>query len=239
VCLDLAATQTLNQAPALHNIRTTNDALIDEPRALRDRPDPGQAMALPCGERVTLRAARPQDAGMIQDYIRSLSPASRRSRFLGALNELSANELYRMTHTDGCNYPAFIAEQVVQGDCTMIGEARYALAPDGLHCEFAVSVDDGRRRKTLGTLLIGIVASRARALGLRYLVGDVFRSNEAMLVLARKTGFEVVGSDADARLAKITKDLSLHDTSDVWNERASVRRCAGGLTGPLLLSLQS
>jgi hypothetical protein len=31
------------------------------------------------------------------------------------------------------------------------------------------------RRKTLGTLLVGIIASRAKALGLRYLVGD---SNE-------------------------------------------------------------
>ena len=232
----------MNQISALHDIRTTIDAVFDEPRALRTRLDPGPLMTLLCGERVTVRPARPQDAGMIQDYIRGLFPDSRRSRFLGALNELSANELYRMTHTDGCSYPALIAEHVDQGDCTMIGEARYAAAPDGQHCEFAISVHEAWRRKRLGTLLIEAVSFRARALGLRHLVGDVFRSNEAMIALARKIGFVVLGSAEDARLVKITKDLSLEYSSQAWNERASVLwRCVGGRAGPIapVLSLQS
>jgi acetyltransferase len=92
--------------------------------------------------------------------------------------EVSANELYGMTHTDRCSYPALIAENVVEGACIMIGEARYAVASDGFNCEFAVSVAESWRRKALGTLLVGIVVYRAKALGLRYLVGDVFRSNE-------------------------------------------------------------
>ncbi len=80
-----------------------------------DEPDLVHALHLPIGERVTVRPARPQDSGMIQAYIRSLSPASRRNRFLGALNEVSANELYGMTHTDRCSHPALIAENVVEG----------------------------------------------------------------------------------------------------------------------------
>jgi hypothetical protein len=36
-------------------------------------------------------------------------------------------------------------------------------------------------------LLIGIVTSRAKALGAQYLVSDVFRSNRAMITLARKS----------------------------------------------------
>jgi hypothetical protein len=87
-----------------------------------DEPDLVHALHLPIGERVTVRRARPQDSGMIQAYMRSLSPASRRNRFLGALNEVSANELYGMTHTDRCSHPALIAENVVEGACTMIGE---------------------------------------------------------------------------------------------------------------------
>jgi len=89
--------------------------------------------------------------------------------------------------------------------------------------------------------MIEAVSFRARALGLRHLVGDVFRSNEAMIALARKIGF-VIGSAEDARLVKITKDLSLEDSSQAWNERATVlRRCAGGRAGPIapVLSLQS
>jgi hypothetical protein len=50
---------------------------------------------------------------------------------------------------------------------------------------------------------------------------DVFRSNEEMIALARKTGFAVTGSVADARLVKITKDLSLLDVAQPWNEPAS------------------
>jgi GNAT superfamily N-acetyltransferase len=186
-----------------------------------DEPDLVHALHLPIGERVTVRTARPQDSGMIQAYIRSLSPASRRNRFLGALNEVSANELYGMTHTDRCSYPALIAENVVEGACIMIGEARYAVASDGFNCEFAVSVAESWRRKALGTLLVGIVVYRAKALGLRYLVGDVFRSNEEMIALARKTGFAVTSPIADARLVKITKDLSLLDVAQPWNEPAS------------------
>jgi RimJ/RimL family protein N-acetyltransferase len=211
----MTQTQTISR-----DIQSAVDALPDEFDALPDAPELGQAVHLLCGEKVTVRPACPHDTGMIQSYIRGLSSASRRNRFLGSLNEVSENELYRMTHADRYTHPALIAENIVDGDRTMIGEARYAVTPDGFRCEFAVSVDETWRRKTLGTLLIGIVVSRVRALGLRYLVGDVFRSNEAMIALARKTRFAVTEPVADARLVKITKDLSLLDPAQPWNELA-------------------
>jgi acetyltransferase len=187
-----------------------------------DDPDLVHAVHLPVGEKVTVRPARPQDFDMIQAYVRNLSPASRRNRFLGPLNEVSVNELYGMTHKDHGSHPALIAENVVDGACAMIGEARYAVASDGFTCEFAVSVAEAWRRKTLATLLIGMIAYRAKALGLRYLVGDVLRSNQqAMIALARKTGFAVTTPIADAALVKITKDLSLRDAARPWKEHAS------------------
>ena len=139
-----------------------------------------EALHLPGAEKVTLREALPDDAGVIQNYVRALAPDSRRNRFLGALNELSASDLHAMTHGDHGRYPALIAESVVNGTRTMIGEARYALTPDGRGCEFAISVAERWRCGSLGTHLIAIVGSRAKALGLRYLVGDVFSSNPAM-----------------------------------------------------------
>jgi hypothetical protein len=192
----------------------TIDALPDERHQIH-------AVHLPCGEKVTVRPARAQDTGRIQAYIRNLSPASRRNRFLGSLNEVSANELYGMTHKEHGSQPALIAENIAEGACTMVGEARYAVVRDGFNCEFAISVAAAWRRKMLGTLLVGIIASRAKALGLRYLVGDVFRSNEAMIALARRTGFAVTWPVADARLVKITRDLSLLDAAQPWNELAS------------------
>ena len=199
----------------------------DRLREIRDRDRPGgawishrsiqaadshgvAAVHLPCGERVIVRPARPRDAGMIQTYIQALSPAARHNRFLGSLNELSANELYRMTHADSCARPeTLLAEKVENGGRIMIGEARYALLPAGLGCEFAVSVAEAWRRKELGTLLIGIVACRAKALGARYLAGDVFRSNEPMLKLTRTSGFTRTEPVTGAGLVRVTKDLSL------------------------------
>jgi GNAT superfamily N-acetyltransferase len=161
------------------------------------------------GESVTIRSACPQDTDRIQAYMGALSPASRRSRFLGSLNEVSTNELYRMTHADRGNHQVLIAEAAIDGACMMIGEVGYGVGSDGVNCEFAISVAEACRRKGLGTWLLGIITSRAQALGLRYLIGDVFRSNRAMIALARKSGFAVTEPISDARLVRIAKDLRL------------------------------
>jgi hypothetical protein len=66
--------------------------------------------------------------------------------------------------------------------------------------------------------LIGIIEDRAKALGVRYLVGDVFRSNEAMMALARNAGFAVTRPVLDDRLVRITKALSVLDGAQARNE---------------------
>lgn len=174
-----------------------------------DDPELTQLLYLPGGESVTIRPAGAQDAESIQAYIHSLSPASRHSRFLGSLNELSAAELHRMTRADHLSERTVIAEITAQGRCRMIGEARYAVAPDGLGCEIAVSVAEAWRRRALGTQLLASLARRAKSLRVRYLFGDVLRSNEAMKALARKLGFGMTAPVGDARLVRITKDLAL------------------------------
>ena len=68
-----------------------NDALPYAPPSAQTRHVLGD-------EVVTVRPARPDDAGMIGAYIRALSFASRYTRFLGPVNELTPADLYRMTH---------------------------------------------------------------------------------------------------------------------------------------------
>jgi acetyltransferase len=170
-------------------------------------------ICLPSGESVIVRAAGPRDAARIQAYIRGLSPASRQSRFLGSLNELSLSELDRMTRADHGSGRTLIAELARDGARTMIGEARYAIAPDRLGCEFAVSVAEAWRRRTLGSQLVAELVRRAKGLGIRYLFGDVLRSNEPMRALVRKLGGAETAPIGDARLVRITKDLTLAHTS--------------------------
>ena len=161
---------------------------------------------LPDGARVTVRAACPADAGRIQDYVRTLSPSSRYDRFLAPMNELSPAELARIG-VGGEMQATLIAETKIAGARNMIGEARYA-ASDRAAFEIALSVADAWRGCGLGTLLMDELECRARNLGVTMLVGDVLRSNAAMRTLARKSGFDLAGVPADARLVRIVKDVS-------------------------------
>jgi GNAT superfamily N-acetyltransferase len=168
-----------------------------------------RALRLPDGECVTFRPTGPRDAGVLQAYVRGLSPESRYNRFFGALYELPPGELDRVIHLDQKYELALLAEARVDGAPIVIGEARYALALDRLEGEFALSVADDWRGKGLGTLLMADIECRARSLGVGHLCGDVLRSNQPMKALARKNGFLMADVPRDARLVRIVKDLSL------------------------------
>jgi GNAT superfamily N-acetyltransferase len=161
---------------------------------------------LPDGARVTVRPACPWDAGRMQDYVRGLSPSSRYDRFLAPVNELSPAELARIGG-GGETKATLIAETKIAGVRIVIGEARYA-ASDGVTCEIALSVAETWRGRGLAALLMDHLECRARDLGVSMLVGDVLRSNAAMRTLARKSGFDLAGVPADARLVRIVKDIS-------------------------------
>jgi GNAT superfamily N-acetyltransferase len=173
---------------------------------LRAEPHPIGAVRLADGARVTVRPACPGDTDRIQDYVRSLSLPSRYDRFLAPLNELSPVELARVGGGDR-RHGTLIAETKIGGARIMIGEARYALEPDGSTSEIALSVADAWHGRGLGTLLMDYLECRARSLGATMLVGDVLRSNTVMRKLARKAGFDT-GVPADATLVRIVKDIS-------------------------------
>ena len=175
-----------------------------------DEPQLVHGLRLPAGEPVKVRPVCPRDAGILQAYVRALSPESRYSRFFGPLRELPPRELDRVIHLDPPNQLGLIAETRTEG---VIGEARYALSPDGLDCEFSLSVADGWHGKGVGTLLLGDVECRARGLGARRLVGDVLRTNQAMKSLARTAGFGLAGVPLDARTIRVVKDLALSRTA--------------------------
>jgi acetyltransferase len=185
------------------------DALLDAPALVQRRYVLGD-------KAVTVRPACPEDAGRIGAYIRGLSFASRYTRFLGPVNELTPTDLHRMTHGNDAAPPALIVEAGEGDSRTVIGEARYAL--DGIACEFALSVSDAWRGGGVGALLLGIIEERAKLWGAHYLVGDVLRSNQPMLALARKLGFAVTRPVLDDRLFKVTKRLSCLDAAQTSNE---------------------
>jgi len=169
---------------------------------------PARVFSLPGGQPVWLRTIRPQDAGLLQAYLRQLTPESRRNRFLGALNELAPRELARLAAMDRPGEVALLAFAGAGRDAVMIGEAVGVIAPGSARGEIALSVIDPWQRRGLGLLLMQTIECRARAFGARHLFGDVLRTNTAMKGLARKAGFSIVSPFTDARLIEIVKDLS-------------------------------
>jgi len=193
----------------LHSVEPPGPAFGRADDKLRTEP---YMVRLPDGEAAMVRAIRPQDADRLQAYIRDLSASARRNRFLGGLSELSPTELVRLTRMDRPDELALIAFARVGGEALMVAEAVQAIAPERQRCEIALSVTDAWQRRGLGTLLLWNMECRARALGARYLIGEVLRTNGAMKSLARKMGFEIRSPFTEARLVEIIKDLLIPQT---------------------------
>lgn len=88
-------------------------------------------MCLPNERRLVIRPVLPQDAAIVQAFIRNLSDHSRRNRFFRTLRELPENLLEQFTHIDYCAHLALVAEVFEGRDETIVGEARYVMGADG------------------------------------------------------------------------------------------------------------
>ena len=96
--------------------------VLSSPRA------PLHTLRLPGGEHVTVRLTRPDDAEMLQTYVRALSAIARYNRFFGPLRELPPAELARVTQTNGPSRGTLIAE-IGDPNPVIIAELRYAPCP--------------------------------------------------------------------------------------------------------------
>jgi GNAT superfamily N-acetyltransferase len=185
--------------PALH--ARADESALDRGRSgfrmlrARGRPD----------IRLILRPARFSDGDALQSYVRGLSRQSRYNRFLGAISELSASELARALAANGRDRLTLILTTAGTHE-TVVGEARAALSCAERAAEFAMSIADDWRRLGFGSALLEEIERKAAADGVEWLVGDVLRTNEGMIALARAHGFRV-GAGIEGRLVRIQKRL--------------------------------
>jgi RimJ/RimL family protein N-acetyltransferase len=159
------------------------------------------------GEAVTLRFVEPRDAEELQSYFRSLSTRSRYSRFLGAMSELPRTLLHHFTHMD--DGFTVVATMPVDGFESIVGEARYAFHADSDSFEFGMSIDDRWQGHGIGAALLKNLECRAAALGADRIFGDTLRSNEAMLSLARKSGFAFTNNPDDWKLVRFERHIDV------------------------------
>jgi GNAT superfamily N-acetyltransferase len=166
-------------------------------------------LQLRSGKTLAVRFVEPDDAAALQNYFRSLTVRSRYNRFLGAMSELSQTELNHFIHVGERDRFSVIAVMEIDGVETIVGEARYGFEPHAASFEFGVSVDDRWQGEGIGSVLLRNLECRAAALGAGRLFGDTLRSNDAMIGLARKSGFSFRRHPDDWKLVRFEKHIEL------------------------------
>jgi RimJ/RimL family protein N-acetyltransferase len=159
------------------------------------------------GAALIVRFVEPRDAGTLQGYFRSLSVRSRYSRFFSAMSELPHNVLDQFMHVGERDEFSVVVTTEIEGSETIVGEARYAFAPETRSVEFGLSIDDRWQGQGIGSALLRNLECRAAAFGAQRLLGDTLRSNEAMIGLARKSGYTFIANPDDWRLTRFVKQI--------------------------------
>ena len=170
-----------------------------------------QVWPMPGGGEYTVRPIHPNDAAMLQQFVRALSPESRYFRFVSSMQELPANMLSRFTLIDYDREMALVAvtrERSVGADgavtevARILGVSRYITNPDRSSCEFSLVVADDAKGKGLGSRLMLSIMDFAREKGLTEIEGLVLANNPTMLTLMKGLGFQVksFAEDPDFKL---------------------------------------
>jgi acetyltransferase len=185
---------SVSQTAGGHNGRYPHLAILPYPTHVE------KLLPLPGGGDYVLRAIHPDDAPMLQEFVRGLSPESRYFRFVSTLIELPPTLLARFTLIDYDREMALVAvvrQRTVgaSGEAVeterIVGVSRYITNPDQTSCEFALVVADDYNGKGIGSRLMESIIDVARDKGLLEMDGLVLADNPAMLKLMRRLGFDV------------------------------------------------
>ncbi|UXI66469.1 GNAT family N-acetyltransferase [Tahibacter amnicola] len=142
------------------------------------------------GRHVLIRPIHAKDAPLERHFLESLSPATRRMRFLGQVGQFSETFVRQLCDLNYATSAAFIALVHENGEIREVGVSRFSETPDHAACECAVTVADEWQRHGLGTILMRHLIQQARIRGIRTMVSIDLADNVAMQHLARDLGFE-------------------------------------------------
>ena len=137
------------------------------------------------GKKLRIRPIRPEDEGLLNEFVRHLTPEDIRLRFFGPLHELTHEMAARLTQID---YDRDMAFLLLDGEA-LVGVGRLAADPGFEQAEFALVVASDRQRRGYGELLLRHVIDYARKRGIKRVVGQVLRENKRMLDLIERLGF--------------------------------------------------
>ena len=139
------------------------------------------------GSDVYVRAVRHDDKDRLAEMTDALSEESRFRRYLGPKGKLTPAELRYLTEVDHHDHQALLALDHPGG--AAIGVARYIRhAAHPQSAEAAVVVSDHWQRRGMGLTLMSLLATHARANGIRHFRAMVLADNRASVNLLKCLG---------------------------------------------------
>jgi acetyltransferase len=161
-----------------------------------------------------LRPIRPEDATLLQEFIRGLSDESRYMRFVSMLRELTPRMLARYTRIDYDREVALVATAQVANPENrgllrerIVGFAHYLRNADGRGAEYALVIADDWQRRGVGEHLMQSLIQVARRQRLDYVEGVVLATNRPMLGLMTHLGFRNDTDPSDPGMRRVWLDL--------------------------------
>lgn len=158
---------------------------------------------------VFVRPLRPEDADMVQEFVRNMSDESRYNRFMSTIKQLSQNVLVRFTQLDYDREMALVmVHRPHEGAAEeMLSIARYTTDPDADTCEFGISVSDNWQGQGIGVIMMNLLFDAARHQGLATMRGEILSANTGMQKLTRKLGFTVRKDPDDSSICIVERHL--------------------------------
>jgi RimJ/RimL family protein N-acetyltransferase len=163
-------------------------------------------MRLDDGRSVTIRPILPTDRNALKAFFESLTPATRRLRFLLPLRELPESLLRELTAVDQRSHVALVAVAEAgpaRPPGEVVAEARYVRCAQADCAELAIVVAEGWRRHGLGSFLVRRLMRQGRLAGLRRLIGDALPDNQAIAALVRSLGGRALARAEDGDTVRL------------------------------------
>lgn len=139
------------------------------------------------GAWLLVRPITPDDKDALRAGLERLGRESRYARFLTPVGTFSERELRYLTDVDHHDHEALVAEDAATSDG--VGVARFVRLPDepGV-AEFAVAVADDWQGRGAGTVLLRLLAERAREEGVERFRGLMLARNRPIQELVGMLG---------------------------------------------------
>lgn len=175
------------------------------PLPFQDAPETGR-LILRDGTTANLRPAKAEDSSAVERFFKSLSPDSRRHRFLSMSPPDSLVVQRLVEANDPLSGLSLLATRLIEGEPHVIAVGSYFLTRDRT-AEVTVAVADELAGRGLGTLLLEHLARVAVENEFTKLVCLAASDDSPMLEVLRSTGY-AVSQRLDHGVLEITIDLT-------------------------------